>query len=244
MNEKDFAELAAGAALHALSPEDRAVFEAAREQHPEWERHVSTDAATAALLADQVVEVAPPPDLRAALLAQIAATAQPEAELAPAGATAVKARRWGARAWFALAASLALLVGVGWGAVFVGDMLATPASVVALNQIESAPDAQSETVALADGGEATAHWSESVGKTVLVTDGLPEISDDQTYELWFVRDGSAIPAGLFASDDGTATALLDGAVESGDVIAVTIEPAGGSPTGQPTSDPILAIQTA
>ena len=81
-------------------------------------------------------------------------------------------------------------------------------------------------------------------ETVLVTDGLPEISDDQTYELWFVRDGSAIPAGLFASDDGSATALLDGAVESGDVIAVTIEPAGGSPTGQPTSDPILAIQTA
>lgn len=241
MNEKEFADLAAGAALHALTPEDQAAFEAARGQHPEWEHHVTTDAATAALLADNVAEVAPPPALRAELLARIAEMPSPAA---PAAAEPVKARRWGTRAWFALAASLALLVGVGWGAVSVGEMLNTPASVVALNQIESAPDAQSETVALSDGGAATAHWSESLGKAVLVSDGLPEITDEQAYELWFVRDGAAIPAGVFTSADGTLTALLDGPVQSGDVIAVTVEQAGGSPTGQPTSDPIVAIQTA
>jgi anti-sigma-K factor RskA len=33
-------------------------------------------------------------------------------------------------------------------------------------------------------------------------------------------------------------------MHEGDVIAVTVEPAGGSPTGQPTSDPIIAIPTA
>ena len=110
--------------------------------------------------------------------------------------------------------------------------------------IESASDAQSETVTLSDGGEVTAHWSESVGKAVLVSDGLPSIADDESFELWFVRDGAAIPAGTFTSEDGTATALLEGAIESGDVIAVTVEQAGGSPTGQPTSDPIIAIETA
>jgi anti-sigma-K factor RskA len=128
--------------------------------------------------------------------------------------------------------------------VFVGERLNTPASVVALDQIESAPDAQSETVTLSDGGEVTAHWSESVGKAVLVSDGLPEIAEDETFELWLVRDGAAVSAGTFTSEDGTATALLDGSVESGDVIAMTVEPSGGSPTGQPTSDPILAIETA
>jgi anti-sigma-K factor RskA len=30
----------------------------------------------------------------------------------------------------------------------------------------------------------------------------------------------------------------------GDIIAVTVEPAGGSPTGEPSGDPILAIPTA
>ena len=79
---------------------------------------------------------------------------------------------------------------------------------------------------------------------MLVSDGLPTIADDESFELWFVRDGAAISAGTFTSEDGTATALLDGAMEPGDVIAVTVEQAGGSPTGQPTSDPIVAIETA
>lgn len=240
MNEKDFADLAAGAALHALTPEDLAAFEAARAQHPEWEHHVDTDAATAAHLAENVAEVAPPPELRAALLESIAATTDEREHPPPATAP----RRWGTRAWFALAASLALLVGVGWGAVFVGDMLNTPASVVALERIEAAPDAQSETVAITGGGEATAYWSSSLGTAVLVTDGLPELTEEQAFELWYVRDGSAIPAGVFTSEDGAVTALLNGSVEPGDVIALTVEQSGGSPTGQPTTTPIVAIQTA
>jgi anti-sigma-K factor RskA len=250
VNEQEFAELAAGYALHALSPDDERAFETARRQHPDWEHLVTADAETAAVLAEGVSDVAPPPAVRSALLAQIAGDAQApsaqqtdEAENTPT-AEPVKPRRWGTRSWFALAASLALLVGVGWGAVTVGERLNTPASVVALDQIESASDAQSETVTLSDGGEVTAHWSESVGKAVLVSDGLPAIADDESFELWFVRDGAAIPAGTFTSEDGTATALLEGPIESGDVIAVTVEQAGGSPTGQPTSDPIIAIETA
>jgi hypothetical protein len=72
VNEQEFAELAAGHALHALSPGDEAAFEAARRQHPEWEHHVTTDAETAVLLADGIADVTPPPALRGALLAQIA----------------------------------------------------------------------------------------------------------------------------------------------------------------------------
>jgi anti-sigma-K factor RskA len=250
VNEQEFAELAAGHALHALSPDDERAFETARRQHPDWEHLVTADAETTALLAENVSDVAPPAGLRSALLAQIATDTQaPAAPRLDEGENTstpepAKPRRWGARSWFALAASLALLVGVGWGAVTIGERLNTPASVVALDQIESASDAQSETVTLSDGGEVTAHWSESVGKAVLVSDGLPAIADDESFELWFVRDGAAIPAGTFTSEDGTATALLEGGIESGDVIAVTVEQAGGSPTGQPTSDPIVQIETA
>lgn len=243
MNEKDFAELAAGDAVHALSPDDRHDFDAARAQHPEWEDDVRADAATAALLAETVTEVVPPPAIRAALLAQIAATPAAASEPAPPAATAVPPRRWGARGWFALAASLTLLVGVGWGSVFVSQQLNTPASVVALSQIEAAPDAQAASVTLSDGGVATAHWSASVGKAVLVTDGLPPIAEDKDYELWFVRDGAPISAGVFTADDGQATALLTGEMEPGDVIAVTVEPAGGSPDGLPSSDPVVVIAT-
>ena len=200
-----------------------------------------------------------PPGVRDALLAQIAATptiaesapetAQPSrAALRPpddrCAPEPVDAASLGRATWFALAASLALLVGVGWGAVFVSEQLNTPASVVALDQIEAAPDAQSETVTLSDGGEATAHWSESLGKAVLVSDGLPTLADDQTFELWFVRDGAPISAGTFTRRRRHRDRAAERAMEPGDVIAVTVEQAGGSPTGQPTSDPIVAISTA
>lgn len=242
MNEQQFAELAAGYALHALSPDDEAAFETARREHPEWENHVTADLRTSAMLAGVVPGVAPPPSIRDALMAGIGGVAAPVPGTPPrdtAAPTSSRGRR--ARRWFVLAASLALLVGAGWGAVVVGQQLNRPPSIVALEEIRSAPDAQSETAPIEGGGRVTAHWSPSVGEVVLVAEGLPAIGADRDFELWFVRDGTAIAAGLMAADDRSATAVLEGAMEPGDVVAVTVEPAGGSPTGRPTSEPIVAI---
>ncbi|PZU37460.1 MAG: anti-sigma factor [Microbacterium sp.] len=254
MTEHDFAELAAGHALHALDPDDERAFVAALAQHPEWRHHLDADRVTVSALADGVPEVAPPAALRAGLLDSILTTPQKRVDAEPAAAAAASVpvtqaptRRagWGARAWFALAASIALLLGVGAGATIVAQQLNRPAAVVALDRIEAAPDAQSASTTLADGGEATVHWSESLGETVFVSAGLPPIEADQSYELWFVRGEEPIAAGVFTADDsGTATALLAGQMAPGDTIAVTVEPAGGSPTGQPTSTPIVAIPTA
>ena len=59
------------------------------------------------------------------------------------------------------------------------------------------------------------------------------------------EDGTPVSGGQFDTDaSGAATAALDGTVEAGDVIAVTVEPDGGSPTGAPTSEPIVALPTA
>lgn len=263
MNEKEFAELAAGHALHALSDADEQRYALALVSHPEWEAIVNDDIETAHLLADAASTQTPPPSIRAALLAQIATAPQgDDAGTSPLASSVSQAtpvdeaipseggeellrppRRWG-RAIFALAASLALLVGLGFGIATLTSQLTTPASVVALEKIQSATDAQQASVELESGIVATAHWSASVGDAVLVTDGLDPLSDDQTYELWFVRGETPIAAGIFETDAGTATALLDGAMHEGDVIAVTVEQSGGSPTGKPTSDPIIAIPTA
>ncbi|KRA24144.1 hypothetical protein ASD65_06670 [Microbacterium sp. Root61] len=252
MNEQDFAELAAGHALHALSPEDEREYLAALAAHPEWAELVATDAAIAVALADTVADATPPIGVRSALLAQIADLPQDVAapvhvSTEPASDTAtiqaVARRNW-TRGLLALAASSVLLLGLGFGAVLLGQQLNRPASVIALEQIEAAPDAQSASVSLEDGGDATAHWSGSLGKAVLVSDGLPTIADDQDFELWFVREGTAISAGVFDADDGNATAVLTGEMHAGDVIAVTVEQAGGSPSGGPTTDPIVTIPTA
>lgn len=275
MNETEFAELAAGHALGALSPGDRAAFDAARSAHPEWSAHVDADAATAALLSETVDEVAPPLTMRSALLARIATTPQGLADAAdPAEALAstlaehpldasapvatkadptpttstiqaISRRNW-TRSILTLAASLVVLATLGFGAASLGQWINRPVAVVALEDIRSAPDAQSATAELTDGGTAVAYWSGEVGKAVLVTDGLPTLASDQTFELWFVReDGTPVSAGTFlAAADGETTALLAGAMQAGDTIAVTVEPAGGAPDGAPTSDPIVAIPTA
>ena len=264
MNESEFAELAAGYSLGALSAVAEQRYRAALAQHPEWAGIAEDDARTAALLADGVPAVTPPQGVRDALLARIAVTAQdtdtpaattaeahaeqaPLAVADPAGAGAgagASPARPSRRLLFALAACLVLIVGLGVGASVVVPQLLRPAAVVALDRIENAPDAAEKTVQLPAGGQATAHWSASMGAAVLVADGLGPLDDGRTYELWFVRGSTPVSAGVFQADQGTTTAKLSGAMHAGDAIAVTVEPAGGSPTGKPTSEPIVVIPTA
>lgn len=265
MNEQEFTELAAGHALHALSAADEQRFVQAVTEHPQWQASVVDDEQTAAMLADALAPVQPPPALRRSLLTQI--SSMPQAVAYEAGAderigeavgitddaavaenTAVPAdpahpRRW-SRTLFALAACLVLLVGGGIATTVVVSQLQRPASVVALDEIRSAPDAEQATVKLESGATATAHWSGELGEAVLVTSGLDRPETGKTFELWFVRGDQPVSAGIFDTVDGQATALLDGSMQAGDAIAVTVEQTGGSPSGAPTSDPIVVIPTA
>lgn len=156
---------------------------------------------------------------------------------------AIQRRNW-SRGLFALVASVALLVGIGWGVGFIADTVRTPAAVKTLAEIESAPDAREASGSLGAEGTATLHWSDSLGEAVLVATGLPDVENDRTFELWFVRGDSAVSAGTFDASSGDATALLSGEVEAGDVVAVTVEQRGGAPGGAPTTDPIVTIDAA
>jgi anti-sigma-K factor RskA len=260
VNERDFADLAAGHALNALSDADERAYQEALAGNPHWSSHVRDAADAVAAIADTVVPVEPPASVRASLMARITdlpqvGASEPEPErnsadledYAAAGPAPVEAELeavavgpsagsgWGLRRWFTLAASIVAVLVLGFGAVTIGQQLTRPASLVALEQVTTAPDAQS----------ATAHWSASTGQSVLVTDKMSALPSDKTYELWFVRDDTAIAAGIFTTDaDGKATAVLQGEFHSGDVIAVTVEPAGGSPDGTPSSAPVVAVATA
>ncbi|MFT4212368.1 MAG: anti-sigma factor [Microbacterium sp.] len=229
MTESEFAVLAAGRALHALSPEDDRALAAALASHPEWERHLRDAADAAALLADRVPEVTPPTPLRDAVLARIAQT--------PPRPSHVARRRW-----LALAASVGLIVVLALSATVAGILAVRPENQAAWERIQRAPDARTATVVLADGGTATASWSASLGEAALETEGLPALASDQTFEMWLVRDGEAIPAGTFLTDAaGVAETQFQAVFQQGDVMAVTVEPAGGSPTGAPTSAPFISI---
>lgn len=258
MNEQEFAELAAAHALGALGETDERRFAEALAEHPEWQAIADDDHDTVAILAGGLAPVAPPQALRSTLLQQIASLPQDggttpthpddaavgdDAGSRATGASTPAGAPWRRRI-FALAAGLALIVGAGVATTTVVSQLQRPASVVALDEIRSAPDAEQVEVQLESGGTATAHWSGAVGKAVLVASGLDDLGADKSYELWFVRGEQPIAAGVFDADGGTATALLDVPMHAGDVIAVTVEQAGGSPSGLPTTDPIIVIPTA
>lgn len=248
MTQDEFAELSAGAALGALDDAEMRAFRRACAEHPEWKEIADLDAETAAGLAESIDEVAPPAAIRESILTRIEALPQSAAEdeqpdPAPGAVPApMRHPHRARRRWFALAASLVLAAGIGTGAVVAIQHLQQPPAVVALNRIVDAPDAQQATARVAGGSDATLHWSVSEGKAVLVTNGMPALPAGRTFELWYVRGETAIPAGTF--DAGAASALLKPGMRPGDTIAVTVERAGGSETGLPTSQPILAIPTA
>jgi anti-sigma-K factor RskA len=72
---------------------------------------------------------------------------------------------------------------------------------------------------------------------VFVATGLDDLPDDRSYQLWFLKDGSMVSAGVFDVSEGVAllrTSRSTGGVEGA---AVTVEPSGGS--RQPTTDPVI-----
>jgi hypothetical protein len=179
--------------------------------------------------------------LREAARAARPPSAPEEPEVLPPGeARPVTAGGRGRRWWVtaaAVAAAVALLAGfVGYSlapgqpqqAQFLTFLSQPSTKVVSLQGLPG----QRISVALRPG--ATQAW--------VVASRLPTPPGDRVYELWFSRTGqdSVNPAGTFVPENGTALsrATLGNDV---DLLAVTIEPPGGSP--QPTMTPIFASPT-
>ena len=166
---------------------------------------------------------------------------------APRSAPVGPAEETARRRWFqrpgaiiaAAAAAVVLIAGVvlgigwpgpnGWGAQR------------EMARLAAAPDAQSQVHEVAGGGEVTLVSSAEQGRSAVVLEGLPELAADQTYELWYIDEAGADPAGTFDVRGPETWRVLDGTFSPGVVIGITVEPAGGSP--QPTTEPIVAIET-
>jgi anti-sigma-K factor RskA len=76
---------------------------------------------------------------------------------------------------------------------------------------------------------------------VLVAENMPPMPEDQTMQIWVIRDGEPQPAGTFRPSEGLAATPVAMPIKGDETIAVTVEPAGGSE--QPTSDPVLQSKT-
>lgn len=198
---------------------------------------------------EAVVPAVEPPTQAASRATPPEPSAEPESSVAPVAADATPAEERARRRWFqrpgAILASAAAAVILFVAGAFVGVSLSGTDSyqhqqAAALASINAAPDVQRATSAVAGGGTATLVWSAQLGRSALIATDLPELAGGKTYELWYIRDGAATPAGTMNATGAAATwRVLAGEMTAGDTVGMTVEPGGGSK--QPTTKPIVAI---
>ena len=218
----DIHELAAFYALDALTPDERADFEAHLPGcEPCWAELAEYDAGVEAL-ARSAAEAAPS-EMKAEVMARI------DAAGGGASGTVTPLFRRVAPLIVAAAAIAALVFVIGLGPASEEDRI---------NSVLAADDAVTVVVEADVVSSAEVVYIPS-GDAVFSAVGLAGVSEAETYQLWLIGDDGPISAGTFQPDaDGGALVLLDGAVRPGLVLGLTIEPAGGSVA--PTGDILIA----
>jgi anti-sigma-K factor RskA len=230
---------AAAYVLGALPEDERNGYEAHLAGCAVCREEVEQLAPAAEALPASVEPMAPPPELKSRIMAEVEreavllAAAGPAADRAAAEPAPRRRRRerfgW-ARPRLALApvaaAAAVLVVGVaiGFGIAGLGDSGRT---VTAQVDAARAPGAGAQ-IEVEDGAATlTAH-------------GLPAPPSGRVYQVWLKRPGRAPEptSALFSpSRDGTATATVPGSLDGIDQVLVTDEPMGGS--RMPTREPLV-----
>ncbi|WP_127794613.1 anti-sigma factor domain-containing protein [Agromyces sp. LHK192] len=262
----DLRDLVPAYALGALDEFDRARFERALATAPELQEEVDAfRAAATEALGGTVAPVEPPPSLKAGIFDRLdgieqepsapapatvpVAPAEPAARTAPAEPPApvvpdelAERRRRRGRLGVLLAGAAAVvlivgtaIVGVNWGGPNGWGAQRDMASLA------EASDAQQTTAQVTGGGEVTLVSSAEQGRSAIIAEGLEDVGEGRTYELWYIGEDSVVSAGTFDVRNGETWRILDGAFEPGVAVGITVEPAGGSP--EPTTEPIAVLAT-
>ncbi|MFD6090494.1 anti-sigma factor domain-containing protein [Oerskovia sp. NPDC060338] len=231
-------DLLAAYALDAVDDLDRRVVERLLASDADARRELDEHRAVVAAF---TVDADPPASLRDAVLGRVASTPQVAAPGAGRGDARPGGPARAPRRWVVVAAVAAAVA-----AVAVPTTLAVQARQEQV-RLQTQADAMASMLAdpaaeivrgeMVGGGDASALVS---GDRVLfsVTD-LPQAGAAEDYQLWLVEGEGMVSAGVFDARDGSAALLVDAAGSAG--VAVTLEPAGGSP--QPTSDPLVVLET-
>jgi anti-sigma-K factor RskA len=249
MNNERFEDLKDAYVLGALPEEERLSFEDYLAAHPERQAEVDELGAVAGLLAFSPPEQEPPPELRSRVMEVV------EAEPRRVGGRSTFARVGDYLSLRSLALGAAAIIVIGllsWNVMLQGQVEDLQGQVQDAQgqvqdlqaQVEDAQDQQSPTIELegswAEQGATAEVASMQKNQIILVARNMPSVPEDKTCQIWVIEGDVPKPSGLFQPDgNGTATPITN-SITKADVIAVTVEPAGGSE--QPTSDPVLLAE--
>jgi anti-sigma factor RsiW len=226
-------ELTAAYALDALDDADRRAYEAHLPGCDRCQRELASFWETTEALAVATSGPAPSPALRDRILADV--RAEPPQNVVPIESR----RRRAAPALAAVAAVAAVLaLGIGLWATSLSSELDDTRAALERERAAAAivADPSSQTVDLAAGSGRLV--VDRDGRAALVLTDLGPAPSGQTYQAWIIEDDNPIPAGLFPGEEGLDVVLVDGDVAEGEVVAVTVERAGGAET--PTLPPVVA----
>jgi anti-sigma-K factor RskA len=106
-----------------------------------------------------------------------------------------------------------------------------------IDAVLNSPDAV-QTAMNGTHGTAAFTFSADRGEGVFHGENLVDLPDDQVYQLWVIAGAAPIPSSTF-TPQGNGEVLMAG-LSPGQVIAYTVEPAGGSQS--PTTDPLAAAE--
>ena len=246
-DKRDAHTLAGPYAMDAISAPDRARFERHLAGCQECAREVASLREATARLATATA-VSPPPGLKERVLAAAAQTRQHAPAVSEAGAAAGRARvgrrvrllpRRLAVAAVAAAAAVvaAVLFGVSNGSMH--DQLSRDqASSQQIAAVLTARDATMMTGAVRGGGTVTIVMSHAMGALVFTAAGLHALPASRDYELWLIGPAGDRPVTMLASPTMTGPVVASG-LRPGDHLALTTEPAGGTP--RPTTPMMLDL---
>jgi anti-sigma-K factor RskA len=250
MNHERFEDLIDAYVLGALPEEERRSFENYLAAHPERQAEIDELGAVAGLLAFSPQEQEPPPELRRKVMEVVEAEAEPRRVRGR--STFAKVGDYLSVRSLAFGAAALLVIGLlSWNVllqsqveVLQGRVQDAQGRVQDLQaQVENARDQrqQSPTVELegswADQGANAKVVSIQENQVILVARNMPSVPEDQTCQIWVISDDVPKPSGLFQPDRNITAAPITNSITNAEVIAVTVEPAGGSK--KPTSDPVL-----
>lgn len=240
LEQADVHTLIGAYALDALDDSEREAFERHLAECEPCRDDVVGFRRTAIRLADAAA-VVPPPRMHRRVMQQIAVTPQVRDTTPPSfGGGRPSAPR--SRAWL-VAASVLAVIATGLGGVAWSQYRSAQdakATTQAITQILADRNARSVVQSLPGG--ASAKIVVAQGRAVLAGDALPALADDHTYQLWIIRGKVITSAGLGPAGrdaGGSWSRLVDG-VRTGDVVAVSVEPSGGSK--QPTTTPLVTLE--
>ncbi|MDD9375288.1 anti-sigma factor [Streptomyces sp. ZAF1911] len=242
-HDEELHTLTAAYVLDALGPGEQEAFSRHLARCAPCSGDVAEFSATAGRLA-AAVALAPPPQLKADVLARIETVRQLPPRVGVRRAAGFLDRLPRKAGAFVVAASLVGAALFGGAALHESgqadrarqEARQAEARSQELRAVVTAPDARTVHGRTSGGAAATVITSAARDRAVFLADRLPAAGEGRTYQLWLADRGTMRPAG-FLTGDGAA--VLDGGLGTATAVGLTLEPAGGS--AQPTTSPLVLL---